>query len=279
MRGFLVQASRVALSIEQLERRHAERERERLVTGHISSDVGSAIANVVSLLAPPTSATAFAASAAPAALPATPLPQKTLPPTPLPMCAALPSMNAVAPGGVADLVGATAAQLMGFYLLSSVLLMRASLPREFRRGIQEAAGDLEFEFYHHFFDAIFLASFLIAGFIKATFQAYVARRRVARRLEQSVGSAVADQIAGVRRHDHAVQVAAQRLKAFARTLEAHEDAHSSPESTEAQAPQAAVARMAAEAACAAEGRREGLLDFAAARLFDFDERLVKEHDE
>ena len=39
---------------------------------------------------------------------------------------------------LADLVGCVAAELLGFYLLSSVLLMRASLPHEFRRGISEA---------------------------------------------------------------------------------------------------------------------------------------------
>ena len=35
--------------------------------------------------------------------------------------------------GLADLVGAAAAELMGFYLLSSVLMMRGSLPHEFRQ--------------------------------------------------------------------------------------------------------------------------------------------------
>lgn len=48
---------------------------------------------------------------------------------------------------------------MGFYFLSSVLLARASLPQQFRNGISEAVGgNLEYAFYHHWFDSIFLAA-------------------------------------------------------------------------------------------------------------------------
>ena len=36
--------------------------------------------------------------------------------------------------------------------------MRGSLAHAFRQGIHEAARGLEFEFYYHFFDAIFLAN-------------------------------------------------------------------------------------------------------------------------
>jgi len=131
--------------------------------------------------------------------------------------------------GLADLVGAAAAELMGFYLLSSVLMMRGSLPHEFRQGIHEAARGLEFEFYYHFFDAIFLASFLIAAAIYVSFTLYEVRRRAARRLEQSLGSAVADQMAGVRRHDHAVQAATQRQRALARAGAPDADQNTPPQ--------------------------------------------------
>jgi hypothetical protein len=168
-------------------------------------------------------------------------------------------------------------------------MMRGSLSNAFRQGIHEAARGLEFEFYYHFFDAIFLASFLIAAAIYVSFTLYEVRRRAARRLEQSLGSAVADQMAGVRRHDHAVQAATQRQRALARAGAPDADQNTPPQmSSDAKgersplsdvvAAQAAAAQVAAQAAaCTSEGRREGLLDFAAARLCDFDE-TVKEHE-
>ena len=40
--------------------------------------------------------------------------------------------------------------------------MRMNLPLEFRRIVSEVLGDIEFHFYHHWFDVIFLVSAMIS---------------------------------------------------------------------------------------------------------------------
>lgn len=199
VRSFLVQASRVAVRIEhraeqarlsKQRRQQAQQQRRPQQAGPVSTQAAAGTSTVGS------SSTVGSAAERPTTIPHSAT-----------SAAALPAL--------ADLVGCAAAQLLGFYLISSVLLMRASLPHEFRQGISEAVeiggATLEFDFYHHFFDALFLAA------ASATLAALLVQR-AARRSARSIYSfgaraASVRQMEGERRHHYAVRASAQRQRA------------------------------------------------------------------
>jgi len=49
-------------------------------------------------------------------------------------------------------------QIMGMYFMAMVVLMRMNMPPEYRAIITEVLGDLQFNFYHRWFDVTFLVS-------------------------------------------------------------------------------------------------------------------------
>ncbi|EPZ32570.1 GPCR 89-related domain-containing protein [Rozella allomycis CSF55] len=57
------------------------------------------------------------------------------------------------------------AQIMGMYFLSSVIMLRMNLPAEYRTIIVDVLSDIKFDFYHRWFDVIFLISALTSVII------------------------------------------------------------------------------------------------------------------
>ncbi|KAM3172805.1 Golgi pH regulator [Hymenolepis weldensis] len=66
------------------------------------------------------------------------------------------------------------AQVMGTYFLSSVVLLRMNMTAEYRKILTQILGDLQFHFYHRWFDVIFLVSTVCSIFFL-----YIAHKQVA----------------------------------------------------------------------------------------------------
>ncbi|KHJ49486.1 hypothetical protein D918_00613 [Trichuris suis] len=64
----------------------------------------------------------------------------------------------VNPGRLSKISVLLTAEVMGMYLLSTVLLVRMSMPPEYRWIITEVFGDLAYPFYQRWFDEIFILS-------------------------------------------------------------------------------------------------------------------------
>lgn len=50
------------------------------------------------------------------------------------------------------------AQVMGTYFVATVLMMRMSMPEQFRQGVSRSIGEIEFSFFHRWFDVIYVLS-------------------------------------------------------------------------------------------------------------------------
>jgi len=66
-------------------------------------------------------------------------------------------------GGVGVSTGLLLAGVMGSYFVATILLMRMALPAQYRGGIVAAVGGVQFNFFHRWFDVIFVVSALITA--------------------------------------------------------------------------------------------------------------------
>jgi hypothetical protein len=67
---------------------------------------------------------------------------------------------AISSSNSSNIIVLVLAQIMGMYFVSMVLLMRMNVPAQYRVIISQVLGELQFSFYHRWFDVIFLVSAL-----------------------------------------------------------------------------------------------------------------------
>ena len=67
---------------------------------------------------------------------------------------------AVSSSKSSDIIMLLLSEIIGMYFISMVLLMRMNVPEQYRLIITEVLGKLQFNFYHRWFDVIFLVSAL-----------------------------------------------------------------------------------------------------------------------
>jgi len=70
------------------------------------------------------------------------------------------------------------AQIMGMYFVSTVLLMRMSLPQDYRLIITNVLEGIEFNFYHRWFDFLFIPSALLTVVFLVVVNKSVSQTRV-----------------------------------------------------------------------------------------------------
>lgn len=82
--------------------------------------------------------------------------------------------HAIASTKSSNIIVLILAQVMGTYFISSVLLLRMNMTAEYRNMLNQVLGDLQFHFYHRWFEVIFLISAMCSiAFL------YLAHKRVA----------------------------------------------------------------------------------------------------
>nr|CAH8857293.1 unnamed protein product [Trichobilharzia regenti] len=82
--------------------------------------------------------------------------------------------HAIASTKSSNIIVLIIAQVMGTYFISSVLLLRMNMTAEYRNMLNQVLGDLQFHFYHRWFEVIFLISAMCSiAFL------YLAHKRVA----------------------------------------------------------------------------------------------------